>query len=205
MNINIRLKAHKSTQYPWVRISVNDREYFNGQLDAELVEIDFDCNNIADTNLLIIEHHGKTNRDTIVDQGKIVADRAVELLELTVDGYLVPRNILYSKPFYPIWPQNLIDDAAAQGRTMPEYIDKNLFFGFNGQYHFDFSRDFRKEYFNYHWDMEKSANQELQTLDESDTPYFEAYGLRLAINQEFSYTISDLKYIIDNEQLPTNN
>ena len=205
MNINIRLAAHKSTQYPWVRILVNDQEYYNNQLDADTVELDFDCNNIADSNLLTIEHHSKTNRDTIVEQGKIVADRAIELLELTIDGYLVPRNILYSKHFYPVWPQNLINEAATQGRTMPESIDKNLFFGFNGRYLFNFSQDFRQEYFNYYWIMEKSANQELQTLDESNTPYFEAYGLRLAIDQEFSYNISDLKYIIDNEQLPTNN
>ena len=155
--------------------------------------------------MLIIEHHSKTNRDTIVDQGKIIADRAVELLELTISDYVVPRNILYSKPFYPIWPQNIIDDANTQNHILPAYIDKNLFFGFNGQYRFNFPKDFKQEYYNYYWDMEKTANQELQTLDESNTPYFEAYGLRLAIDQEFNYTISDLKFIIDNEQLPTNN
>jgi hypothetical protein len=205
MNIKIKLKAHKSTQYPYVRVAVNDREYYNGLLDAEIVELDFYCIDLLDHNMLIIEHHSKTNRDTIVDQGKIIADRAVELLELTIADYVVPRNILYNKPFYPIWPQNIIDDANTQNHILPEYIDKNLFFGFNGQYRFNFPKDFKQEYYNYYWDMEKTANQELQTLDESNTPYFEAYGLRFAINQKFNYTISDLKFIIDNEQLPTNN
>jgi hypothetical protein len=203
--IKITLKSHKSNQGPWTKISINNQEYFNQQINEELIEIEVDCQNLHEQNMLIVEHYNKTNRDTLVDsQGNIIADKALELIDLHINGLQVPRNILYKKPFYVVWPQNLVDQAAREGRVLPEFIDKNLYFGFNGKYCFNFTNNFKKEYFSYHFQMERDANTDLQTVTDG-TAYFEAYGLRLAINQEFNYTISDLKYIIDNEQLPTNN
>lgn len=206
MQIKVKLRAYKSTHAPAVCLSVNNGIYYNDYFDDEITEVEFGFTP-EDQNVFEIEHYNKQNSDTITDStGKIIADCAVELVSLTIDGFMVPKNILFKKPFYVKWPSNLVEDAEREGRTLPEYIDNNLFFGFNGTYRFDFPKDFAREYYWYYWQMERDANSNLQMVDEStQTAYFDAYGLRLAINQDFSYTIHDLKYIIENETLPTDN
>ena len=200
MNIKIRLSAHN---LPNIRIAVNDIVYFDSVLHNRLTEIEFDAA-ILDSNQLTIEHFGKTNQDTICDEsGKIVADRAAELIEITIGQYQIPTNILFKKPFRVQWPTNLIEDAERENRTLPECLYNNLYFGFNGTYTFDFARDLRKDYYYYFWQMERDANHNLQMVDESsNTGYFEAYGMRLEINKSFNLTIHDLKYIIENQSLP---
>ena len=206
MKIQITLQAHKSTHNPYVRLCINGIEYYNQQLTNKITTVEFDFT-AEDTNVFEIHHYNKTNEDTICDQhGNIVEDCAIELIKIHIDGFVVPTNILYKKPFYVQWPANLIGDARIQGHQLPDTISNNLFFGFNGYYKFDFSNNFAKEYFWYQWQMERDANQNLQMVDEStQTGYFEAYGLKLAINQDFNYTITDLKYIIENQTLPTAN
>ena len=202
MNIKITLSAH--TQ-PTIRISVNNIVYFDSVLHNQLTEIEFDAD-IQDTNQLAIEHFGKTNQDTICDEtGQIISDRAAELVSINIGKYEIPKNILFKQPFAVRWPENLVEDAERENRTLPGCLYNNLYFGFNGIYTFDFSGDLRKDYYYYFWQMERDANHNLQMVDESsNTGYFEAYGMKLEINKSFNLTIHDLKYIIENQSLPSN-
>ena len=201
MNIKIRLSAHDQ---PTIRISVNSIVYFDSVLHNRLTEIEFDAD-LQDNNQLSIEHFGKTNQDTICDEtGQIISDRAAELVGITIGKYEIPRNILYKQPFAVKWPENLIKDAERENRTLPDCLYNNLYFGFNGTYTFNFAGDLRKDYYYYFWQMERDANHNLQMVDESsNTGYFEAYGMKLEINKSFNLTIHDLKYIIENQSLPS--
>lgn len=205
MKIQVKLQAYKSTHAPYVKLSVNGIEYCNQQFENIVTFIEFEIDPI-ESNILEIQHYNKSNSDTQCNEhGTIVADCAIELLTLSIDGFIIPKNILFKKPFYVQWPDNLIEEARISKHELPESINNNLFFGFNGRYQFDFQQNFPKEYYWYYWQMERDANQNLQMVDEStNTGYFEAYGLKLAINQDFNYTISDLKYIIDNHAMPGN-
>ena len=202
MNIKIRLSAHDQ---PTIRISVNGFVYFDSVLHNRLTEIEFDAG-LQDSNQLSIEHFGKTNQDTICDEtGQIISDRAAELVSINIGKYEIPKNILFKQPFAVRWPENLVEDAERENRTLPGCLYNNLYFGFNGIYTFDFSGDLRKDYYYYFWQMERDANHNLQMVDESsNTGYFEAYGMKLEINKSFNLTIHDLKYIIENQSLPSN-
>jgi len=202
MNIKITLSAHNQ---PTIRISFNNIVYFDSVLPNQLTEIEFDTG-IQDNNQLAIEHFGKTNQDTICNQaGQIISDRAAELVSITIGKYEIPKNILFKQPFAVRWPENLVEDAERENRTLPGCLYNNLYFGFNGIYTFDFSGDLRKDYYYYFWQMERDANRNLQMVDESsNTGYFEAYGMKLEINKSFNLTIHDLKYIIENQSLPSN-
>jgi hypothetical protein len=173
-------------------------------LHSQLTEIEFDAD-IQDHNQLCIEHFGKTNRDTICNEaGQIISDRAAELISITIGKYEIPKNILFKQPFAVKWPENLIRDAAKENRVLPDCLYDNLYFGFNGTYTFNFAKDMRKDYYYYFWQMERDANRNLQMVDESsNTGYFEAYGMKLEINKAFNLTIHDLKYIIENQSLPS--
>jgi hypothetical protein len=200
MNIKITLLAHDQ---PAIRILVNDMVYFDSVLRDPLTEIEFDAV-LQDSNQLVIEHFGKKNEHTICDEaGKIISDRAAELVSTIVGKYEIPKNILFKQPFAVKWPQNLLEDAERKNQTLPSCLYNNLYFGFNGTYIFDFAKDLRKDYYYYFWQMERDANHNLQMVDESsNTGYFEAYGMKLEINKAFSLTIHDLKYIIENQSLP---
>jgi len=202
MNIKIILSAHNQ---PTIRISVNNIVYFDSVLHSQLTEIEFDAD-IQDSNQLAIEHFGKTNHDTICNEaGQIISDRAAELVSINIGKYEIPKNILFKQPFAVRWPENLVEDAERENRTLPGCLYNNLYFGFNGIYTFDFSGDLRKDYYYYFWQMERDANHNLQMVDESsNTGYFEAYGMKLEINKSFNLTIHDLKYIIENQSLPSN-
>lgn len=201
MNIKITLLSYNR---PTVRISVNNIVYFDSVLLNRLTEIEFNAD-VQDANQLSIEHFGKTNQDTICDDaGQIISDRAAELVGITIAKYEIPRNILFKQPFAVQWPENLIQDAKRENRILPNCLYNNLYFGFNGTYTFDFARDLRKDYYYYFWQMERDANHNLQMVDEaSNTGYFEAYGMKLEINKSFNLTIHDLKYIIENQSLPS--
>lgn len=201
MKIKITLSAHDQ---PTVRISVNGHVYFGSVLHNRLTEIEFDAD-LQDNNQLAIEHFGKKNKHTVCDQaGQIISDRAAELVGITVGKYEIPKNILFKQPFAVQWPTNLIQDAERENRILPDCLYNNLYFGFNGIYTFDFAKDLRKDYYYYFWQMERDANHNLQMVDESsNTGFFEAYGMKLEINKSFNLTIHDLKYIIENQSLPS--
>jgi hypothetical protein len=200
MNIKIKLSAYNQ---PTVRISVNGVVYSELTLHDQSTNIEFDAD-LQDSNQLSIEHFGKINQHTVCDEaGQIISDRAAELVSITIGKYEIPRNILFKQPFAVKWPQNLVEDAERENRTLPDCLYNNLYFGFNGTYTFDFARDLRKDYYYYFWQMERDANHNLQMVDEaSNTGYFEAYGMKLEINKSFDLTIHDLKYIIENQSLP---
>lgn len=203
MQIKITLKSHKSTDYPSVKIIYNNNLYFDNKLSSRLSEIVLDIDTVNANNLLEIQHYNKSNSDTLCnDKGEIVADKAVELESISLDSFQIPKQILFKKKFYVEWPLNLLEEAKINGKKMPDYLDNNLFFGFNGTYKFDFKQEYKKEYFSYFWQMEKEANQTFEIIDSDGKSYFNAYGLRLPLDKDFSFTIHDLKYIIENKKLP---
>jgi len=197
MQIKIQITAYN---FPNIRILMNNTVHFDSVLTQPTTVVEFDFE-VAQNNTLTIEHYNKINQDTVCDAaGKIISDKAAELVSVSVGKYNIPKNILFKQPFVVDWPENLVTDANARGEQLPTSLYNNLYFGFNGKYFFEFSNSIEKDYFYYFWQMERDANCNLQMVDElSSDGYFEAYGLRLEINKDFDYTIHDLKNIIDNQ------
>ena len=195
MNIKIKLKCHSSTEYPKYRVIINDVTFFDKQAISDFEIINFDINLTNSEHFLIIEHYNKKDSDTIVDSdGNITADKAIEIEAISIDGFEIPRNIIFSKKFYPIWPEHFETDQ--------EFITNNTFLGFNGKYVFDFSVPFASTYYSYFWEMEKDANIKFQKVDiDTKEEYFEAYGVKLKIDDSFSKTLTDLKKLIEENEI----
>ena len=202
MKINLELQAHYSRSGPFCIIEVNNKILHRGILDEGTNVLDFKICPL-DLNTLRIHHMLKTNEDTIVDsEGNITADKAVELKSLSIDQIAILDTVLYNKPYYVDWPENLKQDFLDRGETVPEYIKNTLFFGFNGHYEFEFSGDFLKQYYRQFWENEDQAHNnqtKLISVNGEQVESFDRFGEDTPIDQGFDLTIHDLAKMIENE------
>lgn len=200
MKVEIELVAHYSNNGPMCRIEINQNICYDGLLAEGVNHFVFNIDAL-DINYLKIHHYGKDNQDTLVDdQGKIIKDKAIELKKIKLENVYILESVLYNKPYYVIWPENLVNDFKSKGEPVPEYITNTLFFGFNGYYEFDFVGDFLKQYYRQFWEDETQAhiNQTKKiNLDGEDVETFNRYGEDTAIDQTFDLTIHDLAKMIN--------
>ena len=105
---------------PLILVKVNDIEYYNGVVDS--------CISLAIPDVthgtLTIEHHGKQNIDTEVQNNIIINDKNFTLKNITIDDY----NLEELK-----WDSSF---TAADGNVIPGC----LFFGPNGVYKLEFQQ-----------------------------------------------------------------
>lgn len=103
---------------PNVRISVNNDILYEGVVGPSY---QFDINP-EDSNTLVVEHYGKTDADTLVENGGIVADKNFTLEKIVIDEYDIEELI---------WDSVFVD---AHNNTIPGC----LFFGPNGAFKLKF-------------------------------------------------------------------
>jgi hypothetical protein len=200
MKVEVALKANcTNNKNPTVNLSINDIEHYTGEItDIKHFVFEFDS---YDNNTLKIKHYNKTNQDTIVDaQGNITGDLSVELVSIHIDNIKIIDTVLYSMPFFVQWPDNMLEDYRNKNQEPPEYIDNNLYFGFNGVYQFSFSGDVVSEYYNQFWLDEVQAHKN-QTQQGNDSEVFDRMGEKVAVDENSEFTIYDLEklVLIDNQ------
>jgi hypothetical protein len=199
MKIEIVLKGNGiHNKNPMVNLSVNDIEHHDGEV-AGTEHFVFNFEPIKH-NILKIKHYNKTNQDTIVNaQGNITEDLSLELVSIYVDNVEIIGTVLYSMPFFVQWPENILEDYRSKNQEPPEYIDNNLYFGFNGVYQYSFSGDVVSEYYNQFWLDEAQAHKN-QTQKNDDSEVFDRMGEKVAVNENSEFTIYDLeKLVLTNE------
>jgi hypothetical protein len=200
MKVEVALKANcTNNKNPTVNLSINDIEHYTGEIaDIKHFVFEFDS---YDHNTLKIKHYNKTNQDTIVDaQGNITGDLSIELVSIHIDNIKIMDTVLYSMPFFVQWPDNMLEDYRNKNQEPPEYIDNNLYFGFNGVYQFSFSGDVVSEYYNQFWLDEVQAHKN-QTQQDNDSEVFDRMGEKVAVDENSEFTIYDLEklVLIDNQ------
>lgn len=191
MKMSVRFKCHRSSDWPCVRIWIDGQCVVDAKTQQPVETFDIDMSLQPGSHAMVIEHWDKKDSDTWCnDQGQITADRALEIDAITVDGYSVPRNIIFTRNFYPEWPSHFEDPPAS--------ISDNNWLGFNGRWVFDFEYPFAQTYFGYFWQMEQESNIKFQKTDAvTNEDYFEAYGLKIKVDENFDYTLTDLKRMIE--------
>jgi len=199
MKIKIKLLGNKSNnKIPTVRMLINNVEFYCGTVEPTQEFVFYF--EPKENNTLCIEHYNKYNEDTIVDaNGNIVEDLSVELKSIHIDDVEIMETVLFSMPYYVEWPDNIVSDYHQKGETPPEYINNNLYFGFNGTYKFAFSDNVVVEYYKQFWLDEVQAHQN-QTFIDGDNEIFERMGEKVAVNQDADFTIHDLKRLVINNE-----
>lgn len=196
MRIEIKLKGSKSRdRWPLCKILLNNEILFSGEItDIQTLLFDVAKN---ETNKLEIVHHDKVQEDTIFDENyNVISDRSIELLGIKLDQYDMFINNLLDFPFYVQWPPSKIREFLRKGETPPTFIKKNLYFGYNGTYQFDFFGDSKREFFNQFW-LDEVQSNEYQTKVKDNTEIFNRYGEEVDINVKMCLNIYDLEKLIN--------
>jgi hypothetical protein len=191
MQVKVQLKGNKSTAYPTCKIIINEVAYYDDFIeDIQILTFDIEP---YEKNILKIEHYGKQNSDTIVNENNtIVADKSLELLGIKLNDVDVFKVNLYNCPFYVQWPPNKIREFLRNNKPIPNFIKQQLYFGFNGVYEFTFDGDIQKEYFNQFW-LDECQSNENQTLQDNR---FNRFGELVDINAPINMTIYELEKLI---------
>ena len=177
MQITVKLRGHSTNRFPNVKLWINRDCVYDGTIKDEQLFV-FDVDTLLPQNIFGIEHYGKDDRETTT-----TGDVAVELLELSFNGIRVLDTVLYNKPYYVNWSRYWPGER-------PDFVTNTLYFGWNGEYRFDFTSDIKREYYKQFWLDEVQAHAN-QNSDE-----FFRDGEFVEIDRGFDATIFDLERII---------
>lgn len=178
---------------------------FSGELKAGEREhiFDIDVSKLDESNVLIFEHTGKVNEDTITNNdGEVTEDVALELVSLKIDGLNIPTPVLFETPFYPVWPDNILQKYRVLRQEPPLTIENSLYFGFNGQWHFEFSKEYLRDYYRTLWMDEDQAHRhqtKIKAIEGMTIETFERFGDDVSIDTDLNLTIHDLADKINND------
>ena len=95
-NVDIKLTGSKGPRndYPIVKIKINSRIYFEDTIENEKnIHFLVDDKNVK--QVLSLEMTRKTPKDTLIENGKIIKDKAVYIKEIKIDGVRI-RKYLYT-------------------------------------------------------------------------------------------------------------
>jgi len=177
MQITVKLRGHCANRCPSVKLWINRDCVYDGTIEGDRLFV-FDIDTLLAQNIFGIEHYNKDDRETTP-----TADIAVELLELSFNGIRVLDTVLYDKPYYVNWSRYWPGDR-------PEFVKNTLYFGWNGEYRFDFTSDIKRDYYRQYWldEVQAHANQSKEE--------FYRNGEFVSVDRGIDTTIFDLEKII---------
>jgi len=198
MKIEITLHPRFGLKWPKLRLFFNEEKIFDGTCaprHKELFNFDFDVDerNLKSENTIKIEHYDKQGQDTIVNEnGEILSDRAIILKSISLDGLKIPELVLFAHPFHVIKTEK----QKTRETGIPEKIENNLYFGYNGFYQYKFGLDARKHYYESLLTKEKLSNvgntKTMSLPDGSVVESFEFLGKKVSSTQDTEITIEEL-------------
>lgn len=117
MKLTVIAQGTHSIEWPVIEVFVNDRSVGSAEVQ-ELSELDFDISLDQEQNYIRIHYTNKEEHHTVVNNGEIVSDQSVEVLQVRLDDILLDTWFLteaHYKPDYftgfqlsnPLAPQQL--------------------------------------------------------------------------------------------------
>jgi hypothetical protein len=85
MNIEISLTGNNLNGWPLVRIALNNKQLYDGEVIDQCVIIHLE-DKPQESNTLTIEHYGKNNDTEIDNNGNIIADRYFNIDSVKIDN-----------------------------------------------------------------------------------------------------------------------
>jgi hypothetical protein len=167
---NNRLKG------PNFRIHFNDRlldrqdnyleDHYSRTFELDVTEVN---------NKIVIEHLGKSPKDTIVKKDVVVADVAIRLVDIKFNRVSCHPVDLHENYFYPTnWRYELKDK-----------IKNNLYFGYNGRYEYRFQKPVMKYILSQHEKYKKEDFIIEQIDDISEKKFIEKLKSHIDLEKRF--------------------
>ena len=120
--LEIQLKNTKAINYPKIKVFIDDDLMEEIQLNTSQQAIMIPLAQAEGEHTLTIEHFGKTNIDTVVQDDKIIKDTTFTVEKIVIDGITLDKDILLDCNFVPNWHNmekpNGFPDKLPQVRTV---------------------------------------------------------------------------------------
>lgn len=130
--IKICFQTHKVRNFPKVKIFVDDDliEEVLFQKEEQLIELPLDLE--QGKHKLEVEHFGKTSKDTIFKNNKIIKDMQFTIKSIEIGGLDLPTTVMYTSRFVPNWKD--LDKP----KGFPNELKQVFTIGPNGVWSIDF-------------------------------------------------------------------
>ena len=130
---------------PIVDIKNGDNSYFNKEITSTerqptVIEFEHNCENNKTYTLNLIRS-GKTIRDTVVKDNKIIADQMLYLKYIEIDEIDLGA-LIYEGVYTPIYNERWASQQAEAGIKLPKTIKNSPSMGHNGTWAFTFTSPF---------------------------------------------------------------
>jgi len=147
----IKFKVHLTAEYwnkpPQVEILVNDKKYFDGNVEKtvndstpQVIEFTHELE-LEKTHKFSIILKNKTNQDTLVENHKIIKDQLVNIKYIEIDEIDI-GSIVYEGKYYPTYPEPWATEQKTAGIELPTFIKNTTSLGHNGRWELEFSSPF---------------------------------------------------------------
>ena len=130
---------------PIVEIKVGDNSYFNKEIigterQPTVIEFEHDCETDKTYTLNLIRS-GKTKRDTVLKDNKIIADQMLYLKYFEIDEIDL-GSLIYEGVYTPIYLEPWASQQVEAGINLPKTLKNVTKMGHNGTWAFTFTSPF---------------------------------------------------------------
>lgn len=133
---------------PVVQLSLDEQQInIDFEQSEKVHEFVFDIDSTNENHQIKIIRSGKTDSDTLVENGEVVADQIVHIDSIIVDDVNL-TNLLHLGKFYPEYPEPWASEQRAAGIQLPEVETYRQTLYHNGVWKLDFSMPIHIWFFN---------------------------------------------------------
>lgn len=153
LNFKLTLYSQYWNREPGLKVFVNDtlieEKYITESADDPCI-LEFSVNNDSTDQFLCLEKFGKTIEDTLVEDGQIVKDQSIHIVDLEINQIPVDK-LIYRSYFVPEYPEPWASEQKQNGNILPERIKPCTDLFHNGKWIFEFSTPFHIWFLENQW------------------------------------------------------
>ena len=145
LKFKLELYATMWNKPPVADITINGKSYFKDEITSTkekptIIEFEHELEESKSYNL-IINRSGKGNRETVVEDKKIVKDQLLHIKSIEIDEIDI-GSLIYEGIYKPEYPEPWASQQAEKGNKLPETLKNVTQMGHNGTWTFTFTSPF---------------------------------------------------------------
>lgn len=153
LNFKITVYSQYWNRTPGLKVFVNDKFITEKQVSESINDpciIEFSTDADEHDQILCLEKFGKTIDDTLVENGQIIKDQSIHIVDLEINQISVDK-LIYKSYFVPDYPEPWASEQKQIGNILPERIQPCTDLFHNGKWLFEFSTPFHIWFLENQW------------------------------------------------------
>ena len=145
LKFKLELYATMWNKPPVADITIDGKSYFKDEITSTkekptIIEFEHELEESKSYNL-VINRSGKGNRETVVEDKKIVKDQLLHIKSIEIDEIDI-GSLIYEGIYKPEYPTEWATQQVKLGNKLPETIKNSPSLGHNGTWTFSFTSPF---------------------------------------------------------------